>query len=62
MNKTTTDSALKNTLVFCFLGLSLVFPLGLLMLTVGPSRMLAEKAANENWSHANESIVQKIVI
>jgi hypothetical protein len=62
MNKTSTDSTLKNAIVFCFFGLSLVFPLGLLMLTVGPSRMLAEKAANENWSHANENIVQKIAI
>ena len=62
MNKNTTNSTLKNTIVFCFFGLSLVFPLGLLMLTVGPSRMLAEKAAKENWSDSNESIVQKIAI
>lgn len=62
MNKNTTNNTLKNAITFCFFGLSLVFPLGLLMLTVGPSRMLAEKAANENWSHSNESLVQKIAI
>lgn len=51
-----------NVLLFCFFGLSLVFPLGLLMLTIGPTRILAEKAANENWSQEKESLLQNIAI
>ena len=55
-------NTLKNIIIFCFLGLSLVFPLGLLMLTVGPTRMIANKAAAENWSETYESLIQKIVV
>ena len=53
---------LKNFLLFTFFGVSLAFPLGLLMLTVGPTRMIANKAAQENWSHENENLVQKITL
>lgn len=56
------NNTFKNILIFCFFGLSLVFPLGLLMLTVGPTRMISNKAASENWTESNESLVQKIVI
>ena len=40
------NNTFKNILIFCFLGLSLVFPPGLLMLFVGPTRMIANKAAS----------------
>lgn len=54
--------SLKSVVIFCFLGLGLAFPLGLLMLTVGPTRMIAQKAAAENWCEANENLIQKIVV
>nr|WP_315141134.1 hypothetical protein [uncultured Flavobacterium sp.] len=61
-NKNTGNNKLKSVILFSFFGLSLVFPLGLLMLTIGPTRMIAEKAAAENWTESNESTVQKIVV
>jgi protein tyrosine phosphatase (PTP) superfamily phosphohydrolase (DUF442 family) len=59
---TVSNYTFKKIVIFCFFGLSLVFPLGLLMLTVGPTRIIAEKAAAEHWHESNESLVQKITV
>jgi len=52
----------NNTILFLFTGLSLVFPLGLLSLTVGPIRMVSNIAEKENWTESNENLIQKIIV
>ena len=53
---------IKNALLFIYIGLSLVLPLGLLTLTIGPVRMISDLAKNENWNETNENLIQKIVV
>lgn len=53
---------IKNTILFLFIGLSLVFPLGLLTLTIGPVRMVSDFAEKEKWTEANENLIQKVVL
>lgn len=62
MKKKTIKIDIKNTILFLFTGLSLVFPLGLLTLTIGPVRMISDFAEKENWTEANENLIQKIVV
>lgn len=52
----------KKILLFLFLGLSIVFPLGLFMLTIGPTRIISDKAYSENWSENQENTIQRIII
>lgn len=52
----------KKILLFLFLGLSIVFPLGLFMLTIGPTRIISDKAYAENWTDNQENTIQKIII
>lgn len=51
-----------NTLLFVFTGLSLVFPLGLLTLTVGPVRMISDYADSHHWTQEHESSIEKIFL
>jgi hypothetical protein len=62
MTKTSPTFSVKNIALLIFLGLSIVLPAGLYMLTVGPSRMIADKARIENWSENQENLIQKITI
>lgn len=52
----------RNILTFLYLGLCWVFPLGLLSLTVGPNRWMADWASAHNWSEEAQSGAQKGVI
>ncbi|MFM2229544.1 MAG: hypothetical protein RL607_802 [Bacteroidota bacterium] len=52
----------RNVLSFLYLGLCWVFPLGLLSLTVGPNRWMADYAAKHQWSEDEQSMAQKVVI
>lgn len=52
----------KHFFYFLFVGSSVGFPLGLLMLTNGPSRYIANLAKSRNWSLSIENSIQKIVI
>lgn len=52
----------KSCLLFIVIGLSLAFPLGLFMLTIGPTRIISDKAHAENWSENQENTIQKIII
>lgn len=52
----------SNTLTFLYVGLCLVFPMGLLSLTVGPNRWVAYFAAENNWSEELQSTLQKVAI
>ena len=62
MKKKLIKSDINNTLLFLFTGLSLLFPLGLLTLTVGPVRMVSDFAEKEKWTESNENLIQKIII
>jgi hypothetical protein len=53
---------IPNTLLFVFTGLSLVFPLGLLTLTVGPVRMISDYADSHHWSEDHENSIQKLFL
>lgn len=53
---------IPNTILFLYTGLSLVFPLGLLTLTVGPVRMVSNMAKERHWTQEHESSVEKIVL
>ncbi|MFM2214015.1 MAG: hypothetical protein RL427_1278 [Bacteroidota bacterium] len=53
---------IPNTMLFLYTGLSLVFPLGLLTLTVGPLRMVSNLAKEQHWTQEHESSVAKIVL
>jgi len=53
---------IKKKLLFLFIGLSIVFPLGLLTLTIGPVRMVSDFAEKQNWTDSNENLIQKIVV
>jgi len=52
----------KNTVLFLYTGLCLVFPLGLLTLTIGPVRMISDLAENRNWTEQSENLIQKIAL
>jgi hypothetical protein len=62
MYSTNTTFSFKNILLFIFFGLSIIMPLGLYMLTMGPTRMIADKAVIAHWSKAHENNIQKIAI
>ena len=53
---------LKNSSYFIFFGLSLALPMGIFTLTIGPSRIIANKAYNNHWSDNSENFVQKVII
>ncbi len=53
---------IPNTILFLFTGLSLVFPLGLLTLTIGPVRMISDFAEKNHWTEERESLIEKIVL
>jgi protein tyrosine phosphatase (PTP) superfamily phosphohydrolase (DUF442 family) len=53
---------IPNTMLFMYTGLSLVFPLGLLTLTVGPVRMVSNIAKERHWTQEHESSIEKIVL
>lgn len=53
---------IPNTILFVFTGLSLVFPLGLLTLTVGPVRMISDYADSHHWSQDYENSIQKLFL
>lgn len=52
----------KHFFLFLFIGTSITFPLGLFMLTNGPSRYIANISKSRNWSLSLENSIQKIVI
>lgn len=52
----------RNVFSFLYVGLCWVFPLGLLSLTVGPNRWMADYASKNEWSEAAQSTAQKGVI
>lgn len=53
---------LKYILLFIFFGLSIGFPLGIFMLTIGPTRIIANIANKQNWKIENENTVQQLVL
>lgn len=53
---------IPNTMLFLYTGLCLVFPLGLLTLTVGPVRMVSNMAIERHWTQEYESSIEKIVL
>lgn len=53
---------IPNTILFVFTGLSLVFPLGLLTLTIGPVRMISDYAKKQHWTEEYESSIEKVAL
>lgn len=53
---------MHNFLTFCYIALCIGFPLGLIVLTVGPSAWVASYAQENNISQSTESLLEKIVI
>ena len=53
---------IPNTMLFLYTGLSLVFPIGLLTITVGPLRMVSNLAKERHWTQEHESSVAKIIL
>ncbi len=62
MKKKFIKTDVYNAVIFLFTVLSLLVPLGLLNLTVGPIRMVSDFAAKENWTESNENLIQKIIV
>ncbi len=62
MRKKFIKFTIPNTLLFLYTGLSLVFPLGLLTLTIGPVRMISDFAKKNHWTQEYESSIEKIVL
>lgn len=52
----------RNIITWAYVGLCWVFPLGLLSLTVGPNRWMADWAHANNWSEDAQRLAQKGVI
>lgn len=62
MRKKFIKFTIPNTILFLYTGLSLVFPLGLLTLTVGPVRMISDYAKNNHWTQEYESRIEKMFL
>ncbi|MEN9337442.1 MAG: hypothetical protein RLZZ500_2429 [Bacteroidota bacterium] len=62
MDTILTKITVSNTLTFLFVGLCLVFPMGLLSLTVGPNRWVAQLSELYKWSDTTQSSLQKVAI
>lgn len=62
MDNILTKITVSNTLTFLYTGLCLVFPMGLLSLTVGPNRWVAQLATLYKWSDETQSTLQKVAI
>lgn len=62
MSKIIPFFSFKNISLFIFFGLSIGLPLGIFTLTIGPNRMISDKAILENWSENHENWIQKIAI
>lgn len=52
----------QNSLLYIFTGLSLLFPLGILMLTQGPTRYLSAYAEKNNWELKTQNSTQVVLI
>lgn len=62
MQDSNNKKRIHSILLFLFVGAAITFPLGLFMLTKGPTRYLASIAKNNAWSASAENSLQKILI
>ena len=62
MSKILLFFSFKNISLFIFFGLCIGLPLGIYTLTIGPNRMISDKAIAENWDKNYENWIQKIAI
>ena len=55
-------SKLLNLILFGFFSAAIFFPIGLISLTIGPSRWIANYANKEKWNESTESNFQVLII